>query len=372
MPLTFDAVVIGAGIVGAACAHRLTRDGMSVAIVEDRTIGGGATAAGMGHIVVMDDSPAQLTLTRFSQQLWSDLRTQLPASAEFQQIGTLWIAADDEEMAEVERKHEVYERNGMPAEVLAAGQLAKLEPNLRAGLAGALRVACDSIVMAPVVAVFLVKACLKSGGRLFPHSAARAENGIVELSDGTELRSDRIINASGASAGAITPNLPIRLRKGHLAITNRSPGFVQHEVIELGYLKSAHSLNTDSVAFNVQPRAGGEILIGSSREFGSTTAEVEQPMLSRMLARAFEFMPRLKDLPIERSWAGFRAATPDKLPLIGRWNDPSIYLAAGHEGLGITTSLATAELLAAAIAGRSAPIDPEPYLPTRAIPGWPA
>jgi D-hydroxyproline dehydrogenase subunit beta len=371
MPLTFDAIVIGAGIVGAACAHRFTRDGMTVAIVEDKAIGGGATAAGMGHIVVMDDSPAQFALTHLSQQLWSDVAKQLPDNAEFRQIGTLWIAADDEEMAAVERRQEFYRGNGTPAEVLTSVQLANVEPNLRAGLRGALQVSCDSIVMAPVVAAFLVQACLQSGGRLFSQKALRAANGVVQLNDGMELQSSRIINAAGASAGAITANLPIRLRKGHLAITGSNPGFVHHEIIELGYLKSAHSLTTDSVAFNVQPRAGGEILVGSSREFGSTTEDVEPSMLSRMLARAFDYMPRLKDLPIERSWAGFRAATPDKLPLIGGWNDPTIYLAAGHEGLGITASLATAELLAAVFAGRPAPIDPRPYLPARAMPGWP-
>lgn len=371
MPLSFDAIVIGAGIVGAACAHRLTRDGMTVAIVEGKTIGGGATAAGMGHIVVMDDSPAQFALTRLSQQLWSDLAKQLPDDAEFQQIGTLWIAADDEEMAEAERRQEFYRSNGVPAEVLTSVQLANIEPNLRAGLRGALQVSCDSIVMAPVVAVFLVEACLQSGARLFPRAAMRAANGVVELNDGTGLQSSRIINAAGSSAGSVTANLPIRLRKGHLAITGSNPGFVHHEIIELGYLKSAHSLTTGSVAFNVQPRASGEILIGSSREFGKTKEGVEPPMLSRMLDRAFEYMPRLKKLPIQRSWTGFRAATPDKLPLIGRWNDPSIYLAAGHEGLGITTCLATAELLASVFAGRSAPIDPEPYLPTRVIPAWP-
>jgi glycine/D-amino acid oxidase-like deaminating enzyme len=370
MAQSFDAVVIGAGIVGAACAHRLAREGMAVAIVEEKVIGGGATAVGMGHIVVMDDSPAQFALTQLSQRLWVELAADLPPQAQFQQIGTLWVAADDDEMAAVEQKHTFYRETGIAAELLNGKQLTRIEPNLRPGLAGGLRVGCDAIVMAPVVAVLLAEAALECGAPLFQYKAVRAQDGVVILSDGTELRSERIVNASGAAAGAVTPSLPIRLRKGHLAVTNSNPGFVHHEIVELGYLKSAHSFDADSVAFNVQPRAGGEVLIGSSREW-SATDNVEQPMLSRMLERAFEYMPRLRELPIERSWAGFRAATPDKLPLIGQWSDPSIYLATGHEGLGITTSLGTAELLAAEFAGRSAPIDPRPYLPMRALPDWP-
>jgi glycine/D-amino acid oxidase-like deaminating enzyme len=56
------------------------------------------------------------------------------------------------------------------------------------------------------------------------------------------------------------------------------------------------------------------------------------------------------------------------LPLIGPVADrPWLWVAAGHEGLGITTSLATAELIADGLAGRSLSLPPEPYLPTRVI-----
>ena len=70
---TYDLAIVGAGIVGAACAYEAAREGMSVAIIDRDIIGGGATAAGMGHIVVMDDSEAQFNLTRYSQLLWQEL-----------------------------------------------------------------------------------------------------------------------------------------------------------------------------------------------------------------------------------------------------------------------------------------------------------
>src|SRR5947208_15228152 len=94
-------VVIGAGIVGAAVARALSREGMGVTIVDARPVGSGATAAGMGHLPVMDDSEAQFVLCRYSQSLWDELADRLPPSGAFDRFGTLWIAADEVEMAEV-------------------------------------------------------------------------------------------------------------------------------------------------------------------------------------------------------------------------------------------------------------------------------
>ena len=95
---------------------------------------------------------------------------------------------------------------------------------------------------------------------------------------------------------------------------------------------------------------------------------MDDQVLARMLLRAAEYMPVLQSLSIERSWTGFRSATPDKLPLIGPWaGDETVFLATGHEGLGITTSLATAQLLADLIAGRKPAIPIEPYSPSRRL-----
>jgi len=145
---------------------------------------------------------------------------------------------------------------------------------------------------------------------------------------------------------------------------------VRRQLVELGYLKSAHSISSDSVAFNAQPRKTGQILIGSSRQYGpkgKDDPKVEAAMLSRMLARACEYMPGLTRLSAIRAWTGFRAATPDKLPLIGPCHDHDrLYLATGHEGLGITTSMGTAKLLVDQLLNRRPAIPIAPYLPNRA------
>lgn len=180
------------------------------------------------------------------------------------------------------------------------------------------------------------------------------------------LRADVIVNAAGAAAPSLTPGLPIIPRKGHLVVTDRVPGFCRHQVVELGYVQSAHALGDASVAFNVQPRSTGQILIGSSRELVGWDASINRDLLGRMLRRAVEFMPALADVPALRTWTGFRPATPDHKPLVGAWPDaPGVWIAAGHEGLGITMALGTGRLLTDLILGRRPAIDPTPYAPAR-------
>ena len=362
----FDVILVGAGIVGAACADEFSRRGMRVAVV-DHALASGATAAAMGHIVVMDDSEAQFALTRYSQQLWQAARPELPDDVEYEPCGTIWVAADEEEMAEVRRKRHYYAARGVPAEVLDSKTLRTLEPNLREGMPGGFLVPEDIVLIPPCAARFLLERAQKAGAKiLLGASVTKMGQGHVRLSDGTELRGEIIVNAAGPDSPALTPGIGIQKRKGHLAITDGHPGFLRHQLVELGYLKSAHSVTSDSVAFNVQPRRTGQILIGSSRQYGAEHKEVDQAVLTRMLQRAQEYMPALAPMSLVRTWTGFRAATPDKLPLIGPWpEDKSLFLATGHEGLGITTSLATARILADQITGTKPEIPIEPYLPSR-------
>jgi glycine/D-amino acid oxidase-like deaminating enzyme len=366
---TFDIVIVGGGIVGAACALECVSAGLSVAVVEEHCIGGGATAAGMGHIVVMDDSDAQFSLTRYSQQLWRELAQELPPACEYVESGTMWIAADEEEMEEVRRKFAFYRERGVPAEIADAHKLETLEPHLRKGLTGALLVPEDAVVYPPCVAGHLVERATDKGAAVFLGGCVnRLDDGGVVLQDGTQLSGGAMVNAAGSKAPQLTRNLQVQPRKGHLVITDRYPGFVRHQLVELGYLKSAHKSTADSVAFNAQPRRTGQVLLGSSRQFGPEDGQVDQAILSRMLLRASEYMPGISELLAIRVWTGFRAATPDKLPLIGKAPGyERVYAATGHEGLGITTSLGTAKLLADDITGRASAISRAPYLAERTM-----
>lgn len=361
----FDVVIVGAGIVGAACASECAAAGMRVGIVESAVPAGATTAAGMGHLVVMDDSPAQLALSHYSRERWRALKNDLPTGVEYEECGTLWIAADAEEMEEVFSKQRIYTRNGIACEVLDELALREAEPNLRHGLAGGLRVPDDGVIYPPAAAKHFLSSAEKLGARLIRGNAViRAAQGEVVLDNGTRIGAGHIVIATGADI-RLCPWLNVQPRKGHLAITDRCPGILRHQLVELGYLKSAHSLDADSVAFNLQPRKTGQVLIGSSRQYGDLTSNIDSQILQRMLARAIEYMPVLQTLPVVRVWTGFRAATPDKLPLIGPTPDATVLVAMGFEGLGITNACGAARLVLHHLTGAEVALDPAPFLPAR-------
>jgi D-hydroxyproline dehydrogenase subunit beta len=367
----YDVLIIGAGIVGAACAAACAREGLEVGIVEADIVGGGATAAGMGHLVVMDDSEAQFALTRYSQTLWRRLSEQLPADVEYEGCGTIWVASDADEMSAVVQKKQFYESRGVPAQILDSRQLHEVEPSLRDGLPGGLLVPEDGVIYAPCAARFLVEKARSQGAQLHcPRVVTEIAPDGVRLNDGSSIVAQSIVVAAGTWSARLFPGIDVRPRKGHLLITDRYPGFVRHQLVELGYLKSAHSFTSESVAFNIQPRKTGQMLLGSSRQFDKDGSEVDHAILSCMISRAEEFIPNLGRLSAIRTWTGFRAATPDKLPLIGPVpGHENLFLATGHEGLGITTSLGTAELLVDQLLRRETEIPAAPYLPGRVYEG---
>ncbi|WP_322053982.1 NAD(P)/FAD-dependent oxidoreductase [Paraburkholderia bannensis] len=370
-----DVIVVGAGIVGAACAHELAKLGADVLVLDRAGVGGGVTAAGMGHLVLMDDTPAEFALSSWSRDLWLDLAPRLSAREAFVRCGTLWVAVDDEEYDLARTRQQALASVGVACTLLDERQVREAEPALREGLRGGMMLPDDAVVYAPAAAAWLLAQPVK--GRVtcrLDTQVARVDRQGVVLADGEALAAGAVLLANGLQAADFLPGLPMQAKKGHLIITDRYPGTIRHQILELGYIKSAHNASGTSVAFNVQPRPTGQILLGSSRQFDSLDPAIEPEILARMLRRAAEYLPELPTLNAIRAWTGFRPATSDGLPLIGsaapfaddRFH-PSTWLATGHEGLGVTTALATGKLIAAQMldAGVVLPIDPQPYRPAR-------
>ena len=360
-----DAIVVGAGIIGAACAWRLAREGYRVSVVDDCRAG--ATAAGMGHLVCMDDNPAELALSAYSLRLWREVTGRMPQACAWRGCGTLWLAEQANEMAIAEQKRARLAEQGVAAELLTAEQVAAMEPMLRQGLAGGLRVPGDGILYAPQAARWL----LADAGvaiDVVQGEAIALDEAAVRLADGRELAAPVVVLACGLRANDLLSQPLLRAKKGHLAITDRYPPRVRHQLVELGYGASAHASDGASVAFNVQARPTGQWLIGSSRQFDSVDSSLDMPLLAAMLMRAQHFLPTLAQLNIIRCWTGLRAASADGLPLLGAHPRHTwLWLALGHEGLGVTTALGSAALLAAQIGLQAPEIDDSPYLAARAF-----
>ncbi|MGV8918639.1 MAG: NAD(P)/FAD-dependent oxidoreductase [Pseudomonas sp.] len=354
-----DVIVVGAGIIGSACAHELARRGLKVLVIDSQR--GGATAVGMGHLVAMDDIPAELALSQYSIGIWRQWASALDDNCAYRQCGTLWLAANSAELDAAEHKQATLRAAGIACEMLSADALRTTEPGLCRNLSGALKVSGDGIIYAPNASRWLLERHAAQITQLQAEVIA-VEGNRVRLKDQRWLSADAVVLANGIHASELCPELPMRPKKGHLLITDRYPTQIHHQLVELGYISSAHASDGTSVAFNAQPRPTGQILLGSSRQFDTLDPQVEGPVLARMLKRALDYLPGLADLNAIRSWTGFRAATPDGLPIIGEHpQQPGLWLAVGHEGLGVTTAPGTAHLLAAQLFKYNAEFDPQPY-----------
>jgi glycine/D-amino acid oxidase-like deaminating enzyme len=356
-----DVIVIGAGIIGAACAQALARRGLQVLVLDAGLHN--ATAAGMGHLLVLDDNPAELALSDYSLQRWRELGPGLPDGCAYRNNGTLWLAANAEEMAVAQSKYLNLQAQGIVCELIGAGALRQREPELAEGLEGGLLIKGDGILYAPATANWMLETANIRQRRAH---VAEVDGHRVRLDDGHWLSADAVVLANGTQANQLCPELPIEPKKGHLLITDRYPATVTHTLVELGYVTSAHNAKGPSVACNIQPRPTGQLFIGASRQFGTTDSQVEGWMLAKMLKRAAGYMPGLAQLNGIRAWTGFRAASPDGLPLVGQHPQrQGLWLAVGHEGLGVTTAPGTADLLVAQLFNETPPLAAQPYLPQR-------
>ncbi|MBZ0110980.1 MAG: FAD-binding oxidoreductase, partial [Thermoanaerobaculia bacterium] len=355
-------LIVGGGIVGTAVAAELTDHGYQVQLITDRGIGGGATGAGMGHLMALDGEGTKADLTHYSLRLWHQL--DLPPDCGHDPCGALWVAENESEMETAAGMQERYRGHGVDSELVPSTQLAQLEPELRSNLAGGLRVPSDSVIYPPNVACLLWREAASRGAQKIEASVVGVDAHRVHLEDGRGLEADWVVVAAGDRTPTLLPEAGIRPRKGHLLITTRGPRFVSHQIIELGYVASTGSRDSVSVACNVQPRSTGQVLIGSSRQEETHDPAVEPRVLEQMLRRSIHFFPRLRQLTALRVWTGFRAATEDGAPSIGVLR-PGLAVATGHEGLGITQSLGTARLLRQLLDEGPCDLDPTPFDPRR-------
>ncbi|MFJ9373184.1 NAD(P)/FAD-dependent oxidoreductase [Streptomyces sp. NPDC101455] len=373
--LTCDVVVVGAGMVGAACALYAARAGLDVVIVDRGPVSGGTTGAGEGNLLVSDKEPGpELGLALLSGRLWAQLAEELGEFVEYEAKGGLVVASTPDGLAALERFAEQQRTAGVVAGPVQGDVLYDLEPHLTPGLPGGVYYPQDCQVMPALAAAHLVRA---SGARLL---TGRTVTDVLLKADGTVqgVRTDRgdvlaptVVNAAGTWGGELAAlagvTLPVLPRRGFVLVTEPLPRLVRHKVYAADYVADVAS---DSAALQTSPvvegTAAGPVLIGASRERVGFDREFSLPVVRALAAGATKLFPFLADVHAMRSYLGFRPYMPDHLPAIGPDpRVPGLVHACGHEGAGIGLATGTGHLIAQLLSDKTPDLDPAPFRPDR-------
>ncbi|MEV4432841.1 FAD-dependent oxidoreductase [Streptomyces sp. NPDC049585] len=370
-----DVIVVGAGVVGAACAYYAARNGLSVTVIDRGPVAGGTTGAGEGNLLVSDKEPGpELELALLSTRLWRDLADALPPGTEYEPKGGLVVAAHEDGMAALRTFAAAQRTTGVSAEEIPADRLHDLEPHLAAGLAGGFHYPQDAQVQPALAAAHLLRA---SGARVRTGEQVTAvlTGGHGEVrgvrTPAGDTHAPYVVNATGTWGGELArlagSHLPVMPRRGFVLVTEPLPRVVRHKVYAADYVADVASgsaaLQTSAV---VEGTPSGPVLIGASRERVGFDRTLSTEALRRLADGATALFPVLAGVRVMRTYAGFRPYLPDHLPALGAdAHVPGLLHACGHEGAGIGLAPATGAIVADLIAGKEPPLDISPFDPGR-------
>jgi glycine/D-amino acid oxidase-like deaminating enzyme len=373
--LTCDVVVVGAGMVGAACALYAARAGLDVIVVDRGPVAGGTTGAGEGNLLVSDKEPGpELGLALLSGRLWADLAEEVGGAIEYELKGGVVVAAGPDGLEALEKLATGQRAAGVEAERVDADRLRELEPHLAPGLAGGVLYPQDAQVMPTLAAARLLRA---SGARLFTGAAVTevllgAGGAVRGVRTGRgEIHAPHVVNAAGTWGGELAAlagaDLPVLPRRGFVLVTEPLPRLVRHKVYAADYVADVAS---DSAALQTSPvvegTAAGPVLIGATRERVGFDRSLSLPALRALAAGATRLFPFLERVHAMRAYLGFRPYMPDHLPAIGPDpRVPGLLHACGHEGAGIGLSTGTGQLIAQVLTGQAPALDLAPFRPDR-------
>ncbi|WP_338702584.1 FAD-binding oxidoreductase [Streptomyces sp. Q6] len=380
--LACDVVVVGAGMVGAACALYASRAGLRTLLVDRGPVAGGTTGAGEGNLLVSDKEPGpELDLALLSRRLWGDLAAEpgLGRAVEFEEKGGVVVASGPEGMAALSTFAEGQRTAGVEALTVTPEELRDLEPHMTKDVAGGVHYPQDCQVMPSLAAAQVVRAARRAGAELRIGATVTA---VLRTKDGSvrgvrtdrhgDLRAPVVVNAAGTWGGEVAAlagvRLPVLPRRGFVLVTEPLPrAVVRHKVYAADYVADVASgdagLQSSAV---VEGTAAGPVLIGASRERVGFDRGFSLPVARRLAAQAVALFPALDTVRVMRGYLGFRPYLPDHLPAIGADpRVPGLYHACGHEGAGIGLAVGTGHLIAQSLTGATPDLDLAPFRPDR-------
>jgi len=383
-----DVVVVGGGIIGAACAFELAERGASVTLLEREELAAGASGRNNGLWVTPVD-PALLPMAKISLARYLEVSeaSPVPFRLDREPIGLVAAALDDEEMRTGEQAHQLYRAAGVGVDRLEAAEVLQLEPAISSHVLGGWLVHHGHRLAPAALTVSLALMAAERGATVRHHLPVRAvleEGGRVGgvMTDEGRIGADEVVVAAGpwslALLDPIGVRLPITGARGWLVRLDPTPGLLRHLVASAGWEEAtgrredgavrAGSLEEVSAATStlLHPTTDGSLIAGSSRQ-PVITPEAEEPGVpARIVRGAIRMVPALADAEVRSAWWGIRPLTPDERPVVGRVAE-GLSIACGHGSEGVILGAGTGQLVAAQLLGDDAPFDPEPFDPGRFV-----
>jgi glycine oxidase len=382
---SFDAVFVGGGVIGLACAWRAAQAGARVCVLERAEPPAGATnvAAGMlapvGELSFGERELLEMMLA--SGALWPDFAAEVEAASGvetgYARGGALHVALDRDEAGELRRRHDLQQELGLEAEWLTPRRCRELEPGLTPTFVGGVLAGDDASVDPRRLALALTAALREAGGELrtgtevvdglwdgerlvgvrtAPSAETRPGDDSVQT---VEVRADTVVLCNGAWSGQ-TPWLPDEARPPVRP--------VKGEVVELrpraGDPAPAGRIVCSERVYLV-PRPDGRLIVGATQEERGFDTVVTAGGVHELLREAYRVLPDVAEMEMVGMIAGLRPGTPDNLPIIGRGAVDGLLLATGHFRNGIMLAPLTADAVAATLTGTAPPAAIAPADPRR-------
>ncbi|MFB7471107.1 glycine oxidase ThiO [Kitasatospora sp. NPDC056184] len=371
-----DVLVVGGGIIGLAVAWRAAQRGLRVVVVDPRH-GGGAAQVAAGMLAPVTElqygEEPLLRLGMASNERYAAFAAELTEASGghdtgYRQCGTIAVALDSDDRAELRELHAFHQRLGLDSQWLTGREARRLEPMLAPGVRGGLHVTDDHQVDGRRLAAALVRACERAGAVL--HRAEAAELLVehdratgVRLAGGERVTADRVVLAAG-SRSHLLPGLPpgvlpaIRPVKGQvlrLSVPEAYRPFLSRNVRAV--VRGGH--------LYLVPRENGELVVGATTEEQGYDTTVTAGGVYELLRDAHELVPGITELPLVETCAGLRPGSPDNAPLLGPTALPGLVAATGHYRNGVLLTPVTGDLVAEYLATGTLPELARPFSPTR-------
>lgn len=357
-----DVVIIGGGIVGCAIAYYVAKAGIDCTLIEKNDIASGTSSKCDGNITIVDKDPGfDSLMSLVSQELTIELNDVLDLPFEYRALGSLLVCENDAEMEAAKEWVNIQNEAGLKFNLLDRSDIRQESPFFADDIPGGLECETDSLINPYLFCYSLIDKAKKHGLKVQTYSEVTAiskkEEFHIETTNGN-YTAKKVVNAAGVWAPFIGKmldlDIPITPRKGHIMVGSRQEPVMMRNVMEFGYLmnKFGRDRQVDpvtekyGVALVLEPTESQNFLLGSSREFVGYDDRIDINVLETMAKRALRFFPKMNDFNMIRAYTGLRPWTEDHLPIVSAVDHiPGFYIAAGHEGDGISLATVTGKLI---------------------------